>query len=188
MSLFDLLTFRSAKGSKLSEEEGDRNVLTLAQGIILNSPQRVCQRYAQSTRSSTNSSADASYQVIDSWIMPAGTMGLNSKLVIIPDWDTPSSASTKYLAVDFGGQNISAPSVTASVMGKILIETQNLNSLSSQKTANGSSYGVTSNARLATTVDTSQDVTIDFKVKWGAGVSGEAISLLGFSIYHYPGN
>ena len=174
----------------LRNQAGKVNGLAAADGVtpgIL--PILVAQSYAGYSRGpSQNNSNDANYVTIASVIMPAGTMGLNSKLVIIPDWDTPSSVSTKYLAVDIGGQNVSAPSVTTSVMGKILIETQALNSLVAQKTANGSSYGVTSNARLATSVDTTQDFNIDFKVKWGAAVSAEIISLLGYSIWHYPGS
>lgn len=158
-------------------------------GIPANTPKLVAQSYVGWTRSSANGAGDASYVTLASVTVPAGTMGLNSKLVIITDWDFPNSASTKTLAVDFGGTNISAISLaTGYVMGKILLEVQNLNSLSSQKTMNGSSYGVSGNARIASTIDTSKDVQIDFKGKWGAAVSGESISIMGYSIYHYPGS
>jgi hypothetical protein len=73
-------------------------------------------------------------------------------------------------------------------MGKVMLEVQNLNSLSSQKTMNGSSYGVSANPRLSSSVNTANAVAIDFKVKWGAAVASETIGLLGYSIWHYPGS
>jgi hypothetical protein len=181
-----IATFDTQTESQLiAAADADRNIDFSASRT---SPTLVAQSYAGWTRSSVNGAGDQNYIVVASINVPGGLMGLNSKLVIIPDWDTPSSTSTKYLSVDFGGQNISAPSATTSVMGKILIEIQNLNSLSSQKTMNGSSYGLSTNARLATSVDTSQDATIDFKVKWGTAVAAETLTLLGYSIWHYPGN
>ena len=155
----------------------------------MNGAVQISQLYTGWTRSSVNASGDASFVILTSAIVPGGTMGLNSKLVIIPDWNFPNSVSVKYGAVDFGGQNISGLQLpSGAVEGEILIGVKNLNSLTSQKTRNGSSYGVSINPRIATAVDTSQDVQIDFKVKWGAAVSGETISLMGYSIYHYPGS
>jgi hypothetical protein len=68
-----------------------------------------------------------------------------------------------------------------------MTEVQNLNSLFSQKTMNGSSYGVSNSPRIVTSIDTSVAVTIDFKVKWSAAVVSETLTLLGYSIWHYPG-
>ena len=160
--------------------------------IICPIPTMIGQSYAGWTRSSTNGvvTNDTDYQTLASEILPAGTMGLNSKLVIIPDWDYPASASRKYLSVDFGVTNISAVdiySLPTYRMGKILLEVQNLNSLTSQKTMNGSSYGVSANARISSTINTANTVTIAFKCAWGANVASEAITLLGYSIWHYPG-
>ncbi|MEO9060578.1 MAG: hypothetical protein ABI270_00825 [Nitrosospira sp.] len=181
-----ITTFDTQTESQLiATANADRNIDF---SLIRTLPTLVAQSFAGWSRSSVNGTSDQSYIVIASIIIPGGLMGLNSKLVIIPDWDILSSTSTKYLSVDFGGQNISAPTATTSVMGKILIEVQNLNSLSSQKTMNGSSYGISSNVRIATSVDTSQDAAIDFKVKWGAAIAAETLTLLGYSIWHYPGN
>ena len=150
---------------------------------------QVSQLYTGWTRSSVNASGDASYVILTSAIVPGGTMGLNSKLVIIPDWIYPNSSSSKTMGVDFGGSNISLLTLTTgSVGGEILLGVKNLNSLSSQKTMNGSSYGINLNPRIATSIDTSQDVQIDFKCRWGAATSGETITLMGYSIYHYPGS
>lgn len=149
--------------------------------------QLVGQRYDGWSRASVNGAGDASYTTLASATLPAGTMTPNSKLVIISDWDCPSSASIKWFAVDFGGTNIGQPSLTTSVMLKLMLEVQNLNSLTAQKTMNGSSYGSSSNPRLSSTIDTSAAVAIDFKVKWSAAASAETLTLLGYSIWHYPG-
>lgn len=149
--------------------------------------QLVGQRYNGWTRDSVNGAGDASYTTLATATMPAGLMGRNSKLVIISDWDCPSSASVKSFAVDFGGTNVGQPSLTTSVMLKLMLEVQNLNSISSQKTMNGSSYGASSNARLSSTVGTSAAVAIDFKVKWADAALSETLTLLGYSIWHYPG-
>lgn len=192
-SITDLLfLFSPALGRPRNLTEEDNNLLII-KTALLKAPQLVAQSYAGFARTSTNTTGgtagDNVFVTVASVIVPAGTMGLNSKLVIIPDWDMPSSASTKFLAVDYGGQNVSSPTATTSVMGKILIEVQNLNSLSLQKTMNGSTYGIISNARIATSIDTSHDASIDFKIKWSAAVAtAETVSLLGYSIYHYPGN
>ncbi|MDQ3186895.1 MAG: hypothetical protein M3Q16_10675 [Pseudomonadota bacterium] len=163
----------------IAKGDADRNAL----------PQLIGQSYAGWTRSSANSVEDASLVTLTTVTVPAGTMGLNSKLVIIVDWDYPNSASAKTLAVDLGGSNISAiQQTTGNVAAKILLEVQNLNNLASQKTINGSSFGVQPNARIATTEDTAFNVPIDFRCKWAAAVTSESIKLLGYSIWHYPGS
>jgi hypothetical protein len=150
-------------------------------------PALVGQRFAAASRISTNSASDAGFVTLASVTVPGELMRPNSKLVIISDWDCPSSASVKTFAVDFGGQNVGQPSLTTSAMLKLMTEIQNLNSLLSQKTMNGSSYGATGTPRIATSVDTSVAVTIDFKAKWNMATLSETLTLLGYSIWHYPG-
>ena len=153
-----------------------------------NYPTVVAQSYAGWMRTSDNST-DSAYGPLASIVVPAGTMGLNSKLVIITDWDCDavSTARTKTLAVDFGGTNIQAPTTTTLITYKIMVEIQNLNSLTSQKTANSVTYVATANPRYATSIDTTTNQNIDFKCRWDANVSGATIALLGYSIIHYPG-
>ena len=149
-------------------------------------PALVAQSYSPATRSSNNST-DTVYAVITSVTMPAGTMGLNSKLVIIPDWDVLPTAGTKTVAVDFGIASVSGITLSGVNQNvKPLIEIENLNSLLGQKVMNGSSYQLTNSPRLAISVDTSADVVITFKAKWSANIAGETITLLGYSIWHYP--
>lgn len=151
-------------------------------------PCSVAQSYPSASRTSANSAGDATFSVLASVTVPGGLMNLNSKIVIIADWDFPVSSSTKTLAVDFGGSNISAPAVTTpNRAGKFLLEIQNINSLSIQKTFNAIEYGITPNTRASSSINTGSDVIIDFKCKWGAAVASETITLLGYSIWHYPG-
>ncbi len=154
-------------------------------------PKLIGQSYAPTLRTSNNNASaplDTDFVTLASIVVPGGTMGLSSKMVIVADWDCTSSASTKTFALDFGGANVSAPSATTSVAGKFLIEIQNLNSLSIQKTMNTVVYALTTNPRLSTTVNTAADVLIDFKCKWGASIASDSITLLGYSIWHYPGS
>lgn len=155
----------------------------------------VAQSYMPFTRTSANGvgTNDTEYHVLASITVPAGTMGPNSRLVITFDWDTPTATvRTKTLAVFFGGILVAAPTLDSDVNAHTnvfgTIEIKNLNSLASQKVWNGISYGTTSNPRVATTKDTSADVAIDFQCKWDANVASETITLLGYSIWHYPGS
>jgi hypothetical protein len=149
-------------------------------------PALVAQSYAPATRSSNNST-DTVYATITSVTMPAGTMGSNSKLVIIPEWDVMPTAGTKIAALDFGLASVSGIILSGANQNvKPLVEIENLNSLLGQKVLNGSTYQLTNSPRLAIGVDTSADVVITFKAKWGANVVGETITLLGYSIWHYP--
>jgi hypothetical protein len=185
---------RYGKGSVLSldsatqlalvtEGDADRN---LDFSAVTTLPALLAQRFASASRVSTNSASDAGFVTLASVTVPGGLMKPNSKLVIISDWDCPSSASIKTFAVDFGGQNVGQPSLTTSAMLKLMMEIQNLNSMFSQKTMNGSSYGATGNPRIASSVDTSAAVTIDFKVRWNTATLSETLTLLGYSILHYP--
>jgi len=157
---------------------------------VSNAPILIGQSYSGATRTSANATGDTSYTTIASVVLPGGTMGLNSKLVVITDWDCDavSTARTKTLAVDFGGTNIQAPTTTTLITYKIMVEIQNLNSLTSQKTANSVTYVATANPRYATSIDTTINQNIDFKCKWDAALSGATITLLGYSIWHYPGS
>lgn len=149
------------------------------------------QSYAAAIRSSTNGvgTNDTDYQVLATVTVPGGTMGPNSRLEIITNWDYTSSASVKTLAMDWGGLNVSGPtySTTASVALRVAI--MNANSLTAQKILNGSTFASPSGtAHISATSNTANDVAIDFKVKWGANVASESITLIGYSIWHYPGS
>ncbi|SEK64137.1 hypothetical protein [Nitrosovibrio tenuis] len=151
-------------------------------------PALVAQAYAGWSRDSTNSASDTSWVTLANVTVPAGTMGLNSKLVIISDYDYTSSAVQKYPGVDWGGLNFAGPTVSASGGAKYLYEIANANSLAIQKILNSTSYGGTSGGHDTYAVDTTYDAAITFKCKWAAPAASERITLLGYSIWHYPGS
>jgi hypothetical protein len=151
-------------------------------------PSVVAQSYAGWPRTSANAAGDASFLTLASVTVPGGTMGPNSKLKITLDYDYPNSASTKTLALDWGGSNISAPAYTVTAAVKIMLEIINKNSLSSQVILNGNTYTTDTSAHLTSNKDTSGDVVIDIKVKWGGATASETITLLGYSVVCYPGS
>lgn len=174
-------------------EAGVTTGLIDTDGSPLGVPIRLAQNYTAISRVSENTAADTSFQTLTTRTLPGNTMGLHSKLVIIPEWDYNASASYKIMSVDFGATNISGIEVNGASlptyrMGKILLEIQNLGSLAIQKTMNGSSYGISPNARLSSAIDTTQDVVITFKVRWNAATLSETITLVGYSIWHFPGD
>jgi hypothetical protein len=142
------------------------------------------------TLQSVAGAADAVYTVLKPVVLPAGTMGPNSDLVIETDWDILTTGA-KYMGIDFGGTNmggatnISGGTITISCRTVI----SNMNSLNSQTAFNSTSYGVQSIARATASIDTSAAVTIDFKAKWSLaqGDALQTIILRGYSIVHRPG-
>ena len=162
----------------------------IAQGVAILCPLAVliAQSYAGWTRSSVNAAGDATTVTLASVVVPGGTMGPNSVLRITLDWSYTNSASTKALATNWGGINISAPTATTSSGYKGLIEIANKNSLSIQTIQNNTNYGSASRVSPDPTIDTSSDVSLDFRANWGAAASGETITLIGYSVWHYPGS
>jgi hypothetical protein len=149
-------------------------------------PVRIAQSFAPVTRSSDNAT-DTGWVILASIIVRGGTMGTNSKLVIVSDWTYTSSASVKTLAMDWGGSNVSGPAYTTTAGAKLMMEIINTNSLTTQRILNASTFTATPSAHTATFKDTAADVAIDLKVRWSANIANENITLLGYSIWHYPG-
>jgi hypothetical protein len=182
------LVYRSLKGSRLDKEEGDANLLALARAITLGAPRQIAQSYTAVTRSSDNAT-DTGYVTLASTTLPGGVMNLNGELIITQDWKVNASANVKTLALDFGGVNVNASTVTDPnvIRTNYRIAIKNLNSLSSQNIFGhitfGGAYG-----NPTTSVDTTAAVTIDHKCKWSANVVGEQIALIGYSIWYYPGS
>lgn len=164
----------------ISDGDADRNAL----------PQLIGQSFSRWTRSSVNAAGDASYTTLASVTVSGGTMGLNSKILITADWSFSQSTSTKYMSADFGSTSVSIITVNSASYPatKIMTDIMNMNSLSIQKTHNTHTYGVAAGPHLASAVPTADDAVIDFKCKWGAAIASETITLLGYSIWHYPGS
>ena len=149
----------------------------------------IAQAYASAVRTSLNSIVstpkDSDYVTLGSVTVPGGIMGPNSKLLIIVDWSYSNSVNTKTMAVDFGGVNIGASTGTTSDAFKVMLEVQNMGSLTAQKTHNAHTFG-SAGARISGTVNTVNDAVLDFKCKWSIAVV-ETITLIGYSVVHYPG-
>jgi len=147
----------------------------------------ISQAYSPATRTSENSSADTRYVTLASVTVPAGTMNYNGKIVIEQDWKYTNSSSNKTLRVDWGGEWITGPAVSTSARACFMLAIKNANSLRAQTILN-STYFSTSTLDTTASADTTQDVAIEFRCNWAANVASEQITLLGYSIWYYPGN
>jgi hypothetical protein len=155
----------------------------------MNGAKLIAQSYSGWTRSSANNSGDASYQIIASVLVPGGTMGLNSKLVIVADYENSVSSNIKDLGVLWGGFGFVGYSPTINASAKQIYEIMNANSLASQITINNVDFGAIPAAHNIWAVDTTNDVMIDFRCKWRtAPISFEFIKVVGYSVWHYPGS
>lgn len=172
-------------------EAGGVDGLISPEGSALKIPFLISQSGVSVTRTGQNSiidpNDDTDYVVLATITVPGGTMGINSSLRITVDWGYQSSAIVKTLAIDWGGNNISGPTFSSSKSAKIYIEIMNVGSLSSQKTLNASTYTSSAGDHVSTTVNTADDVDIDIKCRF-SGATTETITLIGYSVWHYPGN
>ena len=169
---------------------GGAATIGIASPSVLNAPAIVAQSYAGWTRSSNGVSGDDVYGILQTVTIPGGLMGLNSKISVISEWEYSSSTNTKVMGLNFGATEIAAPSIATLgyKSASLLTDIINLNSLASQKTSNAITYSLTNNARITTSINTANDSVLSFKCKWGAaGVAAETITLLGYSVWHYPG-
>lgn len=162
-------------------------LIGLGDAVVHPMPILIGQSYAPVTRSSANTAADASYETLGSVTVAGGLMGANGVLRITVDWSYNNSASSKILTINWGGSQISFSTVTTTSGAKYLVEVANANSSGTQAIQSHTTYGAAT--RLTdTTEDTTQDVVIDFPARWGAAVLSESITLIGYSIWLYPGN
>lgn len=149
----------------------------------------VAQSYQAIILRSTATAADAAYAILKTVPLKAGTMGLNSRLLIETDWDMLTTG-TKSFGIDFGGTNMGgATNISGTVIGlDCRTAIKNLNSLTSQSALNSASYGTQTIVRATASIDTSAAVSIDFKAKWSAQQADalQTITLVGYSIWHYP--
>ena len=189
------ILLRRTKGSVLDLDEYDDNLenintelettTAVAATLQAASALLIAQSYAPITRSSDNST-DTTFVTLASVTIPAGTMNPNSEIVIEQDWKYSNSAGVKVLAVDFGGWNISGPWVTTTARANYRTAIKNLDSYTSQSYFNNQTYG-TATADATTAVDTENVVLVDFKCKWNANVASESITLMGYKVWHSPG-
>ena len=193
---FPNLYKRSEVGVAMEHSMGDANWTAIEDAFWTMVPYKISQVNTAVIRT-CNNLTDASFVTLASIVVPAGMMGINSTIRIVTDWDftnalaDSSSANTKTLAVDWGTSIVSSPTYANPYLSaKLITEIQNAGSLSNQKTMNLTTHGPGSTAHVSTTKDTATAITIDIKCKWGANntASSQTITLVGYSIYHFPGD
>ncbi|WP_074975866.1 hypothetical protein [Nitrosospira multiformis] len=112
---------------------------------------------------------------------------MNGELVVTQDWKYTNSPTVKTLAMDWNGSNVSGPTATTTVRSNYRISIKNLNSLSSQSIFGNTTFGLAAGDPNGF-ANTANDVVIDHRCRWSANVLGESITLLGYSIWYYPGS
>lgn len=120
--------------------------------------------------------------------VPAGLMGPNSVLRIIPLFSYTNSANTKTLRVDFGGTDFYSVPATTTTVSQQLIMIRNQGATNAQ-VGHASSVvagvGATATAKTTAAVDTSTDQTIT--ITGQLANAGETITLEGYTVEHLPG-
>jgi hypothetical protein len=156
----------------------------------LKSSKLITQVYASNPRSSANAAGDSGYQTLVTIIVPAGTMGINSKLVLTVDYEYTSSANIKDFGIFWGADNFVGHSPTTTAGAQYKYEIQNYGSLAIQKTLNsGGNEGAVNSLHDTHTSDTTADVAITIKGKWRTSpIAGEFMAVTGYSLWHYPGS
>ena len=105
-------------------------------------------------------------EILALFIIPAGTLGVNSILQIEPLWTFASSANNKILKVKVGGPTIYSATRTTSVKEAPLIVLANRNSLASQIPPYDNAYVTAGSGAPAT-------YTIDFSVNNTVEITGQ---------------
>lgn len=140
------------------------------------------------SRSSVNAAGDSTSAVIESITLPPYVMRQNSKFRITSEWAFNASASVKTLNVKFGGTDLAAPVINSAIIqtAKVLTEVANVNSLTAQTVYNSTSYGSVNNPMITPGQDTKLPLTLEFWARWSAAVSGETITLIGYTVELLP--
>ena len=135
--------------------------------------------------SSTTTGAD---DVLASYVIPAGTMGVNSQLQIEPCWDYTSSANNKILKVIVGGVVIFNRTRALFLRDAPLVVLMNKNSLTSQIAPYDNQPGylaAMSNSSVSYAIDFSVDVTVQITGK--RTNAGDTLALSYYRIIHIAG-
>ena len=124
-------------------------------------------------------------QVLATYTIPAGTLGVNSILQIEPVWSFATSANNKILKVKIGVTTIYSATRTTSTREGPLIVLANRNSLTSQIQPYDSAYLTAGSGTAAT-------YTLDFSIAQTVTICGnraasEALSLEYYRILHFVG-
>lgn len=128
----------------------------------------------------------ASDEILASFSITAGTLGVNSILQIEPLWTFASSANNKILKVKVASATVYSATRTTSVKEGPLIVLMNRNSLASQVQPYDNAYLTAGSGAPATyTIDFSVNVTV--QITGQRANSGDALTLEYYRVLHFVG-
>jgi hypothetical protein len=128
----------------------------------------------------------ATDEILASFSIPAGTLGVNSILQIEPLWTFPSSANNKILKIKIAGTTVYSATRTTSAKEGPLVVLANRNSLSAQIMPYDNTYVTAGTGTPATfTIDFSVAVTVE--ITGQRANSGESLKLEYFRALHFAG-
>lgn len=129
----------------------------------------------------------ASDEVLASFAIAAGTLGVNSIIQIEPLWTFTSSANNKVLRVKIGGTTVYSFTRTTSVKEAPLIVLANRNSLASQIQPYDNNYVAAGSGAPAThTIDFS--VAVDVEITGQRANAADTLTLQYFRALHFVGH
>jgi hypothetical protein len=124
-------------------------------------------------------------EVLASFTIAAGTLGVNSILQIEPLWTFASSGNNKLPKVKIAGVTVYSTTRTTSVKEAPLIVLANRNSLASQIQPYDNNYVTAGSGAPATyTIDFSVDVTVQIT---GQQAASDSLKLEYYRVLHYVG-
>jgi hypothetical protein len=126
-------------------------------------------------------------EVLGSFTVRAGIIGVNSIIQIEPLWTYTNSANNKILKVKIAGVAVYSATRTTSVKEAPLIVLANRNSLSSQIQPYDNTYITAGSGSPATyTIDFANSVTVD--ITGQRANSGDTLKLEYFRVLHFVGD
>lgn len=125
-------------------------------------------------------------EILASFTILAGTLGVNSVLQIEPLWTFASSANNKICKVKIAGTTVYSTTRTTSVKEAPLIVLANRNSLASQIQPYDNTYVTAGSGAPATyTINFAVNVTVEIT---GQRAASEALSLEYYRVTHFVGD
>ena len=129
----------------------------------------------------------ASDEVLASFTITAGTLGVNSILQIEPLWTFTSSANNKILKVKIGSSTVYSATRTTFVKEGPLVVLANRNSLASQIQPYDNTYMTAGSGTPATyAIDFSNNMTV--QIIGQRASAGDALTLEYYRCLHFVGN
>jgi hypothetical protein len=125
-------------------------------------------------------------EVLASFTIRAGTLGVNSILQIEPLWTFTSSANNKIVKVKVGSSTVYSATRTTSVKEGPLVALANRNSLASQIQPYDNNYVISGSGAPATyAIDFSSDVTV--QITGQRANTGDTLTLEYYRCLHFVG-